>query len=324
MQRREKPAGSLWGLAIEGWVFSVAPLVLWAWHTGSPPLRIAVGLWPLPEWIWLAVLWAGPTWIALRVSAVDWSSPPVAPVARAYSCGVRLALLTGMAVGLVPMLIAAGRSTAGSFAAVPVWLLPALADALMVAVSVSGVLALLWGSYAAWLARALVLSRWPALAGPPGRHRRVRRAFPSMWQRLCLALRYDPGIAHCLLGHSWRGTLWLSGWHLLPPLTLVGTSGLVLALLRAGIQVTPGVVLWIAAFSLLAALLLHGGYALLTAADLVLGCRERLPVPAPTAPAAIPSVRPPALRRLAGGTGAGEAAEPGWPPVTRPQGPAAA
>lgn len=284
---RHGASPSSWGPAAEGWVLSLAPLAVWTWHTASLPAARMDGLRPLPDWLWLALLWAGPTWIALRLSATGGHRPPIAPVERAYGCGVRLAVLAGLSatLALASALAARYGSAAPGPLPLPARLLPALVDALVLAVPLSGALALAWGGYAAWVTRALVLSRWPALAGPDRRRRSRRRSFASAWQRFRLALQHDPGLAHRFLGHTARGVLWNTGWHLLAPLALVATSGLALAALRSGGPPAPSAVLWIAAFSMGGAVLLHVGYALLAAADLALAGSR--PQPAAAAPATV-------------------------------------
>ncbi len=303
MERREASpysVYSVWGLAAEGWILSLAPLAVWAWHTAALPAARIGGLCPLPDWVWLALLWAGPTWIALRLSATRGRQPPRAPVERAYSCGVRLAVLAGLSVALALTSVLAARHASAGPGPAPLSarLLPALVDALVLAVPLTGVLALAWGGYAAWVTRALVLSRWPALAGPARRRRSRRRPFTSAWQHFQLALQHAPGLAHRFLGYAGRGALWNTGWHLLSPLALVATSGLVLAALRAGVPLTPASVLRIMALSLAGTVLLHVGYALLAAADLALTSSRLQPVPASPTSVTMTPVEQPARQPL--------------------------
>lgn len=327
MKRRGASPSSLWELAAEGWVLSLAPLAMWAWHAASSlPTALMEGLRPLPDWLWLAVLWAGPTWIALRLSATGERLPLPSPVERAYGCGVRLAVLAGLSATLaLAGILAARHASAGPEPVpLPARLLPALVDALVLTVPLSGALALAWGGYAAWVTRALVLSRWPALAAPDRQRGSRRRPFASAWQRCWLALQHDPGLAHRFLGHPGRGVLWNTGWHLLAPLALVATSGLALAALRSGVTLAPSLALGITASSLGGAVLLHVGYALLAAADLALA--GSLPQPVPAAPATV-TITP--MEQSARQSLPALAAEPtreraGVPSTVQPDDPAAA
>jgi hypothetical protein len=300
MKRRQASPYSFWGLAAEGWIVSLVPLAVWVWYTASQPGAPIAGLRPLPDWLWLALLWAGPTWIALRMSAGGGRQPPSAPVERSYSCGVRLAMLTGISITLVltSVLTARHASAEPESALLTARLLPALVDALVLTAPLSGVLALAWGAHAAWVTRALVLSRWPALGRPAWQRRSRRRVFTGAWLHFWLALQHDPGLAHRFLGHAGRGALWNTGWHLLPALALVATSGVALATLRAGALPAPTLVLGFTALSLGATALLHVAYALLAAADFALTGRSPRPVPASSASVTITPVGQPVRQPL--------------------------
>lgn len=213
MKRRQATPYSFGGLAAEGWIVSFVPLAVWVWYTASLPGAPTAGLRPLPDWLWLTVLWAGPTWVALRLSAAGGRQPPSVPVERAYSCGVRLAMLAGIAItlALTSVLTARHASAEPGLAPLPARLLPALVDALVLTVPLSGMLALAWGAHAAWVTRALVLSRWPAPGGAAWQRRSRRRPFTSAWQHFRLALQHDPGLTHRFLGRAGRGVLWNTG-----------------------------------------------------------------------------------------------------------------